>query len=183
MTTNHDEVDGYFIPAGTIIIGNSWYVWSFTSNSDPGNSSTVAGVSFTTQLFIPIQADLIQKDSWPKAIISISPRWTRLRFVLDMAAGSVLVVLRPTHTCGSPSLPFWAFSISVLPPMNWVSLSRSHLLFRLGWFREFVSMVCFTNWRPNFFFSHPLPFKFSMKPRGASATSLIEQTAEFWVFF
>ena len=25
MTTQHDEYNGYFIPAGTIVVGNSWY--------------------------------------------------------------------------------------------------------------------------------------------------------------
>ena len=28
MSTNDDEYDGYYIPKGTIVFGNSWPVWT-----------------------------------------------------------------------------------------------------------------------------------------------------------
>ena len=107
MATHHDEINGYFIPAGTMIIGNSWYVDHLllhTSGEKYNSIKHNPGESFTTQLFILTQADLIQIGSWTKAVLSISPQWTHSRFLLGMVAGYVLAVIRPKHKCGFPLL-------------------------------------------------------------------------------
>ena len=186
MATNHDEVNGYFIPAGTMVLGNSWYVDypHQKQRSENLNSPTCPGESFTTQIFILNQAGLIQTDSWAKVITSISLHRIHSRLALGLVAGSVLVVLLPKHNFGSPLLVYWAFSKSVLLSTNWVDLLKSPLLSRVGWCGRFFISRRKNNLIPFiYFFSHPLPFKFSLKPRGDFATFLIEQTEFSWIAF
>ena len=104
MATNHDEVNGYFIPAGTMVLGNAWYVDYPHQRSENLNLSSYPGESFTTQIFILTQTDLIQTDSWADLIVSISLHRIHSRLPLGSAVGSVLVVLLPKHKRGSPWL-------------------------------------------------------------------------------
>ena len=76
MVTQDDEYNGYFIPAGTLVVGNTWYahpIPSLCANNLTGNS----GQFFMTQKRSLNQRASIPIVSWtPASTDSNSLPWT-----------------------------------------------------------------------------------------------------------
>jgi len=142
MTTNDDEVDGYFVPAGTIIIGNSWgilhdpTIYPDPSRFNPERFMTKGDNQYLSAMDPLTVCFGYGRRVCPGRFTADSHLWITIASML-----SVFDISTAADELGKPIKVTPAFSTGMI--------------------------------------SHPLPFKFSMKPRGASATSLIEQTAEF----
>jgi len=65
MATHDDVYNGFFIPAGTIVVGNSWFVFLFplTTLIAVRSFLPLLGQSSTTQIYIQILIVLIQNAS------------------------------------------------------------------------------------------------------------------------
>lgn len=63
-STSDDEYDGYFIPKGTIVIGNSWYEAICCSPyvTTPSNFGSMLGPFYTTRLYLLTQKSIDPKD-------------------------------------------------------------------------------------------------------------------------
>jgi len=139
MATNDDEYNGYFIPAGTIIVGNTWAILHDPNvYSDPHR--------FNPERFMGTD----EKHHFSAADpLSVSFGYGRRacpgRFMADAQVWITIACILSVFDI-SPALDANGRPIKVTP--------------------EFSSGMI----------SHPLPFKFSMKPRSDAARVLIEKT-------
>ncbi|KDR70119.1 hypothetical protein GALMADRAFT_254949 [Galerina marginata CBS 339.88] len=143
MATRDDEFNGYLIPAGTIIVGNTWGILNdpktypnprsfnpnrFMGDGDLGqNQHLSSGDPLST-------AFGYGRRVCPGRYVGDAQIWISIACIL-----SVFDISPALNEAGYPIIVAPAFSSS--------------------------GMIC-----------HPLPFKFSMKPRGDAAKVLIEQT-------
>ncbi|KAF8965476.1 cytochrome P450 [Flammula alnicola] len=143
MATRDDEFNGYFIPAGTIIVGNSWRILHdpkaypeprlfnpdrFMGEGDKGERQHLSPSD-------PLSAAFgYGRRFCPGRFVGEAQVWLSIACI-----SSVFQISPGLDKMGSPIIVEPAFSSK--------------------------GMIC-----------HPLPFKFSMKPRNDAARSLIEQT-------
>ncbi|KAF8634038.1 hypothetical protein AX17_004303 [Amanita inopinata Kibby_2008] len=157
MTTNDDEYNGYFIPASTIVVGNSWAILH-----DPDTFPE-------PHLFNPDRF-LRNPKIFPSKASTGSPSKT-----------NIIPELSPSDPLSSA----FGYGRRICPgrfmaeAQLWVSIACILSVFTIGkgvdeegkevdTVPEFSSgMIC-----------HPLPFKFSIKPRGDWVKPLIEQTVD-----
>ncbi|KAF9043066.1 cytochrome P450 [Panaeolus papilionaceus] len=139
MATNDDEFRGYFIPGGTIIVGNSWGILHDpAAYPEPEKFKPERFLGQPEgQAFSPTDrlssAFGYGRRTCPGKYVAEAQVWISIACML-----SVFDIRKALDEFGRP--------VEVVP--------------------EFSSgMIC-----------HPLPFKFSMKPRSEAARSLIEQT-------
>ncbi|KAF8811261.1 cytochrome P450 [Phlegmacium glaucopus] len=139
MATHHDEINGYFIPAGTMIVGNSWGILH-DPNTYPDPSR-----------FNP---DRFMGENDSQHLSSMDPLSVTFGYGRRICPGRYMAEAQV-----------------------WISIACMLSVFDIG--TAFDGLGRPIKVTPAFsagMISHPLPFKFSMKPRGDFASFLIEQT-------
>ncbi|KAF8154807.1 cytochrome P450 [Crassisporium funariophilum] len=139
MVTRDDEYNGYFIPAGTTIVGNSWGIlhdpraYREPSRFNPDRfMGKGEGQHFSPM--DPLSASFgYGRRVCPGRYMAEAQVWISIASIL-----SVFNISAPVDEMGNP--------IQIKPAFS-------------------SGMIC-----------HPLPFKFSINPRGDRAVHLIEQT-------
>jgi hypothetical protein len=83
MATNDDEYDGYYIPKGTVLLGNAWQVWT-TSGPYICHNCLYLGPYCMIPRFLATPWSTSLNDIWRMAS-SIQTWWTGtlLRLVTD----------------------------------------------------------------------------------------------------
>ncbi|KAF8908212.1 cytochrome P450 [Gymnopilus junonius] len=144
MSTQGDELNGYFIPAGTIVIGHSRAILN-----DP--------IVFPEPRRFNPDRFMSEQDKCPNSNRHLSPtdplsasfgygrRFCPGRYVGEAQVWISVACILSSFNIG-PALDEMGLPIEVTPGFT-------------------TGMIC-----------HPLPFRFSMKPRGESAKVLIQQT-------
>ncbi|KJA17691.1 hypothetical protein HYPSUDRAFT_146170 [Hypholoma sublateritium FD-334 SS-4] len=148
MATQHDQYNGYFIPAGTIVVGNTWRILNDPKlfpnprHFDPGrflgkhNTGDYQCILLTETLS---SAFGYGRRVCPGRQVGEAQVWISIACIL-----SVFTIAPALDSAGLPIEVKPAFSSQ---GMIWCA-------------------------------HHPSPFKFSMKPRNEFSLSLVEQTTE-----
>jgi hypothetical protein len=191
MVTSDDIYNGYFIRAGTIIIGNTWYVCLSLIRQGPTRPPPRrAGPCYTTKSPIPSHSLSTRNDSWTRTG-KATPLRTLRRRPLATAGGKISLFKHRrflTRTVQRICPGRWLSDAQL-----WISIASMLAVFNIGpgldehgqiakaeaaFVFGMISFVpsaedllivdgCFPSYR------HPRPFRCSIKPRDDAAASLI----------